>query len=1513
MKKNIIMLLILSMLAVQFPSVIVSAANGDALEALSMDMIPTARSINTIVDNNTNLRPAQAHGRATVDRKLAAFSNINYSAVEDGKDWVGFSMELKDGNTRDFSADADAAKIAYTTKFETTADINNLYFVARSANGAITGVSAGSYLAADEDNNGTPDVYEKLVDINIPLNAFTNAAAKQFITGAEFDASKFTGMGIVRCKGETNPESTGKIYFTKMSVVKLAAISDLSAQAASGITLSFTKPQAETIDKYEISKSDGSTTKKILCTADDFAFSEGKYSYTDTDVEAAVDYTYKIRMHETSYDLYSVYSNEVSISISEDDGGVEIPSNNADTIVWDMISRDFEWTSDRQTYSTVYYRGGASESYQKATNNGWAPELSIGTAPVPGLGKTTGKDVINRWLLNPANFKEADSYNPDDGHPYNPYRGYMAVGMSTGRAQGGDAGNMNQCVNIAPYKDTGYVTMWLYIDEGYPLDNLYFSVASQWADGRHHASKNFVALPVTDYISDADKGHAIYVSIPLKDFTLSNPHVFQNLWNDQWSGSDTPDTVSEINWKQFGSIGFIRRVYDGNNGASDAKFTTPEYDNAYIYDGGMYITNVNPVTNFRVYDIKSDKMILKWDHTESAAVKYNIYRTDGGDESTRRLVGETTKNQYSDYYENGDFPVGVTFKYEIEAVDKYGAKSTIESDTATIRSIDHPRKFKAAAQQSQTSEIAVDISWEAPLFGDLAEYVLYRNGTEYRRFTPSETTFRDTDLEEHGEYTYTMKSVANDGSESILTAPVTVSATALGEPSGLTYRIKNTSQVELMYSAPDYAEKFYIYLNGEKIAETDELSYTVEDVPYDTALMFGVRAVNAAGKTSKEAQTEQFIIKNPKMTTAMTIFDDEINSSLTKEPSTGVSMTETSKKSIIGTKSIAFDFTAKKSSKIYANLSGKIDIASYRENGGRLGFWLYADDTVDYSNFKVGVGAQASIGGQSGVAVRSLVPVSDYVTEKNKWVYVEIPLSDISEYAKGQYQTVTQSALLDFTALKQFVFEYDNSKQVTGPVVYLDQITIDTGNTWSVTKTVDDKDVQGSAISADANKLNIHFSEDMNPETLTTAGVSLRYTDEGTYKYVNYYGTYADKIYTMNFLEPLKANTIYTLEINGAKTAEGIGGSYTGRITSNSSTPSSETRPVPAIDTIVTTQTSGSTTTVTVSMPDGRYDLIGNYTVKLAYNKYNIKPNGTSAVTETPDGATVTDTGNSIVVAGTKGKSMLSGTLMKVKFVTVTAGAVSVTVTGTADVYNGKADTVSSAAFSGSASFTANASGTTGPSSGGEGGGGNGASRDNARKPVIDQPKPTEEPASTPESSFTDLDSVPWAKEAVNFLSQKGYINGYDDGTFKPENTITREEFAKMIVNVMGFDSFNYEMTTAIDVDKNAWYANFVTIAMNSGLINGISDNEFGTGINITRQDMCTIIYRAIKSENIKVTYLYDEKQFTDQASDYAQEAIRELYRYGLVNGVSDSEFDPQGSVTRAMAAKVLYGLAKLL
>lgn len=1494
MKRNIILLLILSILAVQIPAFTVSADDAsDTREALAMAMriinSGSRKTINEAVYEN-NSRSGLKGGNGVEDGVQCHYSYINYSDIADGNDWVGIRMRLRDDGYRDFSEIKENAKAVYKVKLGQDADVNNLYFTVSSKNGAVAGVSAD--LSADKDGNNIPDVKEAWQEYIIPLSTFDTEGV-EMNTGLEFNAAEFTGIGMVRKNDAsgTNPASDDKIWIAKLNVMNLPAVSDLEASAHGGIELSFTKPTAPTIDFYELVRTapDNSETVTTL-TADDFILNSGKYVYTDKTPEADITYTYKIRIHESEYGLYSLYSNEVTGMMTDEDSGEEIPLDGDSTVAFDMETRGFRWQADPP--SIPEKMGGAGLDY------------GVNASSIPDMGAGT----INKYDMNPNRFAEKDTYED----PTVPYRGYMVATHYTSKKNGGESEDIKNSKNIASYKDSGYAVYRINIDEAVPLDNLYFTMASAYADGSTiDASRTFIGLPVTDYITDADKGKTMYVSIPLKDFTISNPHAFQSLWNNKWSGRDA-DVEKEIDWTLFSSMGFLRRVYDGNNGNSDPKIETPEYVSGYIYEGDMFIANVEPPKNFSVYDVKADKIVLKWDHTNSDAVKYNIYRTENGE--NRTLLGECTKNVYVDSFGETGMAAGTTYKYEIEAVDKYGAKSPILSDETTIRTIDRPRNFQTSAYTSNTAELAVNISWSEPKYGDLAGYVLYRNGEVYQRLDPSVTSYKDTALTEHSEYTYTMTAVDTNGKESIHTNPVTVIASAVAVPTGLTYEVKNSNQTELAYNAPEFAEKYYIYLNGEKIAETTETVYTVTDVPYDTALVFGVRAVNAAGATSNETKTEEFVIKNPQIESALILFDDTLNADYTKEISSGGKISETTDKAILGRKSLCLDFAERKAGVISATLSAKkIDIKDYRDNGGRLGFWLFAEEGADLAKMQVGVGTTTSLSGKT-VPLRAMVDIKDYASAYGKWVYVEIPLTDFADIGEAVATGKIQSAPIDYANFKNFVITYDTSRVTSGPKIYLDQITIDEGKSWTVRK-IEDENRNSSPVSAAAKKINITFSEDMLPETLTAEGIKLGYTADGEDKYVNYYGTYSDKVFTLNLLEPLTANTAYTLSISGARTTEKKSGTFTETVYTNNDTPSAPSYTLPDIKPVITTSKNGSVTTVTIAMPESAKDMVKGYTINVGYNSTYIKPNGNNAVTGTPSDATVTKADNKITISGNKNGSVLSGTLAEIKFATANAGTTKVTVTGTANVYNSAAEKENPASISAEKEFSVTKN--DGMGSNGQVGGNvsNSADRDKSTVPKDNIPPVNDfdEPTKTTEK-FSDINECLWAKDAIEKLAEEGYINGYDDGTYKPNNSVTREEFTKMLMSLLGYHETEEEAKVVLsDIDENAWYAKFLIMALNRGIVNGMDDNTFGVGRTITRQDMCVMLSRALKARDITIKNKYDKVKFSDPISDYAEEAVVELQRYGLVNGVGDNLFDAYGNVTRAMAAKVLYELDKVM
>ena len=117
------------------------------------------------------------------------------------------------------------------------------------------------------------------------------------------------------------------------------------------------------------------------------------------------------------------------------------------------------------------------------------------------------------------------------------------------------------------------------------------------------------------------------------------------------------------------------------------------------------------------------------------------------------------------------------------------------------------------------------------------------------------------------------------------------------------------------------------------------------------------------------------------------------------------------------------------------------------------------------------------------------------------------------------------------------------------------------------------------------------------------------------------------------------------------------------------------------------------------------------------------------------------------------------------------------------------------------------------------------------------------------------------------------------------------------------------------DVDSNAWYAPFVLKAQTAGIVKGLGDVTFCVGQNVTRQDMCVMIYNAAKAKGYALESENTTKKFADddRIADYAKEAVYALREAGVVNGMTGEEFAPFGTATRAQAAKIIYYILETL
>nr|WP_275900736.1 S-layer homology domain-containing protein [Paenibacillus periandrae] len=162
-----------------------------------------------------------------------------------------------------------------------------------------------------------------------------------------------------------------------------------------------------------------------------------------------------------------------------------------------------------------------------------------------------------------------------------------------------------------------------------------------------------------------------------------------------------------------------------------------------------------------------------------------------------------------------------------------------------------------------------------------------------------------------------------------------------------------------------------------------------------------------------------------------------------------------------------------------------------------------------------------------------------------------------------------------------------------------------------------------------------------------------------------------------------------------------------------------------------------------------------------------------------------------------------------------------------------------------------------------------------------------------------------WAENSIRELITAGAIDGYPNGTFGPENNITRAEFAVVMVKAFGLKGMSGKK---FEDTANHWASKSIETAAANGIISGISEVSFRPDDLITREQMAAMIVRAamLPASTTGVT-------FTDSSeiSVWAQREVSAAAASGLVNGYQNGTFKPQGNATRAEAATVILKAIK--
>ncbi|KTD88399.1 hypothetical protein UQ64_05030 [Paenibacillus etheri] len=175
--------------------------------------------------------------------------------------------------------------------------------------------------------------------------------------------------------------------------------------------------------------------------------------------------------------------------------------------------------------------------------------------------------------------------------------------------------------------------------------------------------------------------------------------------------------------------------------------------------------------------------------------------------------------------------------------------------------------------------------------------------------------------------------------------------------------------------------------------------------------------------------------------------------------------------------------------------------------------------------------------------------------------------------------------------------------------------------------------------------------------------------------------------------------------------------------------------------------------------------------------------------------------------------------------------------------------------------------------------------------------------------NFTDIASVQaWAGKQIQVVAAKGAIEGVGEGKFAPKSNVTRAEFAKMLIRALNLEN-NSAVQSFSDVSSTAWYAPYVAVAAEKGIITGRSAAKFDPNATITRAEMATMISRAVKSMNpAATTNVTAISQFSDAAKISAslRDGVAFAADHNLVIG-NAGKFNPNDTATRAEAAVIIY------
>lgn len=185
---------------------------------------------------------------------------------------------------------------------------------------------------------------------------------------------------------------------------------------------------------------------------------------------------------------------------------------------------------------------------------------------------------------------------------------------------------------------------------------------------------------------------------------------------------------------------------------------------------------------------------------------------------------------------------------------------------------------------------------------------------------------------------------------------------------------------------------------------------------------------------------------------------------------------------------------------------------------------------------------------------------------------------------------------------------------------------------------------------------------------------------------------------------------------------------------------------------------------------------------------------------------------------------------------------------------------------------------------------------------------------------FPDVLASYYAKTSIESLATRMVINGFEDGTFRPNDTVTRAEFATMLVKALGLKDKPVTSGTFSDVATDSWFAANVGTAYEAALIAGKGDSKFAPNDLITHQEMAAMVARAVRFAGSKTTVsdqdrseLLGQLSVSDKISDWAKDSVVLCLKNSILANTTRQNFAPDTPADRGMAADMLYRMMQSL